>query len=99
MLILTWLHGDTHACKHTIAQLAAYLAVTLADQLGGLTGIAGLQLTSGHDNGADAQLLVGQRALQCKHRTLRIRYIPRRCNTFKMFWVHQLTGYTKQIFR
>jgi hypothetical protein len=41
-----------------------HLTVALADQLGGLTGVTGLQLTSGHDNGGNAQLLVGQGALR-----------------------------------
>mmetsp|Transcript_11353 Transcript_11353/g.34115 ORF Transcript_11353/g.34115 Transcript_11353/m.34115 type:complete len:373 (-) Transcript_11353:479-1597(-) len=40
------------------------LAVALAHQLGGLTGVAGLQLTSGHHNGVDTQLLVRQCALE-----------------------------------
>jgi hypothetical protein len=30
------------------------LAVALADQLGGLTGVAGLELTGGHDDGRHA---------------------------------------------
>ena len=42
----------------------AYLAVTLADELGWLSGVSGLELTSGHDNGGDAQLLKGQVALE-----------------------------------
>ena len=41
-----------------------HLAVALADELGGLAGVAGLQLTGGHDDGADVQLLEGQVALE-----------------------------------
>lgn len=40
------------------------LAVTLADQLGGLTGVAGLELTGRHDDGGDAELLEGQLGLE-----------------------------------
>ena len=41
-----------------------HLAVALPDELGGLSGVSGLQLTGRHDDGGDVQLLVGQRALE-----------------------------------
>ena len=40
------------------------LAVALADELGGLTGVAGLELTSGHDDGSDAELLEDEHGLE-----------------------------------
>mmetsp|Transcript_33755 Transcript_33755/g.95506 ORF Transcript_33755/g.95506 Transcript_33755/m.95506 type:complete len:252 (+) Transcript_33755:323-1078(+) len=40
------------------------LAVALTDQLSRLSGVAGLQLTSRHDDGGDGKLLVGQVALE-----------------------------------
>eukprot|EP00955_Chlamydomonas_euryale_P073524 361767-Chlamydomonas_euryale.AAC.14 len=40
------------------------LAVALADKLGGLAGVARLQLTSRHDDGGDAKFLVCERALE-----------------------------------
>lgn len=40
------------------------LTVALSDQLGWLTGIARLELTSRHDDGPNAQLLVSQVALE-----------------------------------
>ena len=52
--------------------------VPLPDQLGGLASVSRLQLTSRHDNGCNAELLVGQRALEgltlplatCSHQRL-----------------------------
>merc|ERR1711990_220560 len=41
------------------------LPVPLPDELGWLSGIAGLELTSGHDDGVDTQLLEGQVGLEC----------------------------------
>ena len=40
------------------------LPVTLTGELGWLSSISGLQLTSGHDNWANPQFLVGQCALE-----------------------------------
>ena len=40
------------------------LAVALADELCGLAGVARLELTGGHDDGVDADLLVGEVALE-----------------------------------
>mmetsp|Transcript_8889 Transcript_8889/g.24868 ORF Transcript_8889/g.24868 Transcript_8889/m.24868 type:complete len:463 (-) Transcript_8889:14-1402(-) len=40
------------------------LAVALADELSGLTGVAGLELTGGHDDGGDAELLEHKHGLE-----------------------------------
>ncbi len=55
------MHTNQHSHSRT---LRAASPVALADELGWLTGIAGLQLTSRHHNGADAQLLERQGALE-----------------------------------
>ncbi len=55
---------DEHAAHLALLDDVGGLTVTLTDELGGLTSISGLELTSGHDDGVDAQLLVGQSALE-----------------------------------
>lgn len=45
-------------------QNGVHLTVALAHELGGLTGVARLELTGRHDDGGDVQLLEGQVALE-----------------------------------
>jgi hypothetical protein len=52
------------ASDHTVVQRRC--SSQGAHQLGGLSSVAGLQLTSGHDDGVDAKLLVCERALRSK---------------------------------
>jgi len=61
-------------CFGSPSELSAgtHLTVTLTEELGGLASVSGLQLTSRHDNGGNAQLLVGQSALQRSEWSARI---------------------------
>jgi hypothetical protein len=54
----------THTGQGRCKGQGAHLAIALPDQLGGLSCVSGLQLTGGHDDGANLQLLVGQCALE-----------------------------------
>jgi hypothetical protein len=56
-----------HSSAHTKAQQVTVLRsspVALADELCWLSCVAGLQLTSAHHDGGDAQLLEGKHALE-----------------------------------
>lgn len=55
-------HTHASVCHHQTSAQAA--PVALAEQLGWLSCVARLQLTSGHHDGGDAQLLEGKHALE-----------------------------------
>ena len=55
---------DEQAAHLALPDDVGGLAVALADELGWLSGIARLELTSGHDDGGNAQLLVGKGDLE-----------------------------------